>query len=69
MKTLLLFVGFALLVMAALSTPVAIGLGLYDWVVNDMEFKIALWEGFKSWVLIMGVGLVGGVPCYIISQR
>lgn len=68
MKLLILFIGFAFIVMAALATPVAIGLGLYDWVANDMEFKYALWEGFKSWVLMISTGLIVGVPCYLYAK-
>jgi len=64
MKTLILFIGFAFIIMAALATPIAIGLGFYDWVANDVEFKYALWEGFKSWAIMLGSGLVVGIPCY-----
>ena len=68
MKTLILFIGFAFIAMAALATPIAIGLGLYDWVANDMEFKYALWEGFKSWAIMLGSGLVVGIPCYVWNK-
>jgi hypothetical protein len=48
--------------MAALATPIAIGIGLYDWVVIDVEFKVALWSGFKSWLYILFGGLfIGGI--------
>ena len=56
------------LTMAALATPIAIGLGLYDWVVTDMEFKYALWEGFKSWFIMIGLGLFVGLPCYAVAK-
>ena len=68
MKVFLLIIGSMFLLMAALATPVAIGLGLYDWVANDMEFKYALWEGFKSWAIMVGLGLVVGFPCYVASK-
>ena len=68
MKTLTLVLACIFLVIAALATPIAIGLGLYDWVVNDMEFKYALWEGFKSWTIIIGSGLFVGLPCYAVSE-
>ena len=68
MKLLILLIGFLFLLMAALATPIAIGLGLYDWVGNDMEFKFALWEAFKSWALMIIVGLVVGLPCYVYAK-
>ena len=68
MKTILLFAGYALIIIAALATPIAIGLGLYERVVNDMEFKFALLEGFKLWVIMIGLGLGFGIPCCFASQ-
>ena len=68
MKTLTLLLACVFLSMAALATPVAIGFGIYDWVVNDMVFKLALWEGFKSWALMVVSGLCIGLPCYLISK-
>jgi hypothetical protein len=68
MKTLTLVLACIFLVIAALATPIAIGLGLYDWVANDMEFKYALWEGFKSWAVMIGLGLCVGLPCYVVSE-
>ena len=68
MKLALVIVGFLFLCMAALATPIAIGLGLYDWVANDMQFKYALWEGFKSWVIILCAGLIVGVPCSLAGK-
>ncbi len=67
-KTLLLVVSCFFLAMAAPATPIAVGLGLYDWVANDLEFKVALWEGFKSWVTMIVVGLGVGFPCYVASS-
>ena len=68
MKTLTLVLGCIFLIMAALATPIAIGLGLHDWVANDMQFKYALWEGFKSWVIMIAAGLFVGLPCYAASK-
>ena len=69
MKPLLLVIAIIFIGMAALSTPIAIGLGLYDWTVNDMEFKYALWEGFKSWAIMVITGLAVGVPSYFGSMK
>ena len=63
MKTVTLILACVFLMMAVLATPIAIGLGLYDWAGNDMEFKYALWEGFKSWAIMIGLGLFVGLPC------
>ena len=68
MKLVLTIVGFLFLCMAALATPIAIGLGLYDWVANDMQFKYALWEGFKSWAAMLSIGLLVGVPCSLVTK-
>ena len=69
MKTVLMIIAIVFLLMAGLATPIAIGLGIYDWAISDMEFKLALWEGFKSWVIMIALGLGVGFPCYIASQR
>ncbi len=69
MKTALLVLAGVFLTMAALATPIAIGLGLYDWVGNDMAFKYALWEGFKSWAMMVGSGLIIGLPCYLAASN
>lgn len=68
MKTIALIIGTIFIAMAALATPVAIGLGLYDWAGNDMAFKHAAWEGFKSWICMLGLGLLVGLPCYELSK-
>jgi hypothetical protein len=65
---ILLVVAIVFIGMAALATPIAIGLGLYDWVGNDMEFKYALWEGFKSWAIMFVAGLAVGMPCYVAGK-
>jgi len=68
MKGLIFWVGVLFLILAALAAPIAIGLGLYDWVGNDVEFKFALWFGFKSWISMLALGLVVGVPCFSAGQ-
>ena len=68
MKTFALILSCIFLIMAALATPIAIGLGIYDWVANDMIFKLALWEGFKSWAIMIGSGLIIGLPLYAVSH-
>jgi hypothetical protein len=68
MKLVFLVIGSIFLLMATLSTPIAIGLGLYDWVGNDMEFKYALWEGFKSWAIMLITGLAVGLPCFFAAK-
>jgi hypothetical protein len=68
MKSLLIFLGVVFLIIAAMAAPIAIGIGLYDWVGNDVEFKFALWFGFKVWVGILVVGLCVGIPCFAAGQ-
>jgi hypothetical protein len=67
MKAFIGILGFLFLCLAACATPVAIGLGLYDWVITDHEFKFALWYGFKAWLWMLGTGLIVGYPCFIIG--
>ena len=68
MKTIIQMIAVIFILMAALAAPIAIGIGIYDWVGNDMEFKFALWEGFKSWAIMLTVGLVGGLPLHFWSK-
>ena len=68
MKTIILLIGVLFLAIAGLSTPVAIGLGLYDWVISDAEFKFALWFGFKVWIFMLASGVIVGVPCFLGGQ-
>lgn len=35
---------------AAVSIPTAIGFTLYDWAVQDLALKTALWSGFILWL-------------------
>tara|TARA_R110000823_G_C15572391_1_gene461970 strand:+ start:334 stop:540 length:207 start_codon:yes stop_codon:yes gene_type:complete len=68
MKTTLAIIGFIFIAIASLATPIAIGIGLYDWVGNDMQFKYALWEGFKVWAVMLVSGLAIGLPCFFAAQ-
>ena len=68
MKKLTLIIGAFSLVLLFLSTPIAIGLGLYDWAVNDVEGKFALWEGFKSWLIMVFLGLSIEITAYYYSE-
>lgn len=68
MRTLLVFVSVILLGMAALATPIAIGVGIYDWVFVDYEFKHALWNGFSLWAKMVVIGLIVGYPMFVVAQ-
>jgi len=68
MKTVIMIIGIAFLSMAALATPIAVCLGVYDWVGNDVQFKFALWFGLKSWVAMISTGLIVGLPCAAIAS-
>tara|TARA_R110002020_G_scaffold248376_1_gene462368 strand:- start:5235 stop:5432 length:198 start_codon:yes stop_codon:yes gene_type:complete len=59
-------ISFILILCAALATPAGIVHGVYEWVGNDIEFKYALWEGVKLW-LIMLSALIVGYPMFLIS--
>ena len=64
MKTLISIIAVVFILMAALATPIAIGSGIYEWAVVNVEFKVALWEGFKMWIKMIVIGLVVGLPAY-----
>ena len=68
MKVLILIVGVVFLIVAALATPVAAGLGIYDWVIAGSEFKFALWFACKVWLAMITTGVVVGLPCYLIGM-
>ncbi len=69
LKNIKLILATIFLIIAALATPIAIGCGLYDWVGNNVEFKHALWYGFKMWVSMLFVGLVVGYPLLISAGK
>ena len=66
MKTLTLTLGVVLLLIAGLATPIGIGYGIYSWVITGLEFKFALWAGFKVWLLML-CGLIG-YPLFLIAK-
>jgi len=67
MKTVMYFAGILLLLCAALATPVAIGYGIYSWAIADIEFKFALWSGFKMWLLML-CGIIG-YPIFVVANK
>ena len=67
MKTTIYIIGMILILCGALATPVGIVHGVYEWVANDLEFKYALWEGVKLW-LIMLSALIIGYPMFLLSS-
>ena len=54
-------VGFALCIIAALATPIAIVYGLHEWVIVDVQFKYALWEACKIWLSMLAMVIPGGL--------
>ena len=69
MKTLLQLGAFLSFILAALSIPLSIVLGIWDWSVNDSQFKDALWFAVKSWLSLAAGGLTVGVLCSIASDE
>jgi hypothetical protein len=67
MKKIFYIASMILILCGVLATPAGIVHGIYEWVGNDMEFKFALWEGVKLW-LIMLSALVIGYPLFLISS-
>lgn len=68
MKNLLLWLSIGLLCLAALSTPVAIGVGIYDWAIDNQESKLSLWNAFLLWIKMLATGVVVGFPLYLIAN-
>ena len=64
MKNVSLLLSFIFIFIAGISTPFSVGLGLYEWAVNDVELKIAAWNGFKCWASMLSGGLIFGLPLY-----
>lgn len=44
---------FLLISLAALAIPAAIGYGIHNWVVVDIELKHAQWSGVNVWLFIL----------------
>jgi len=68
MKLLCLVIRAIGCIVAVLATPIAIGFGLYEWVGNDVEFKFALWYGFKIWLTLLIGGAVAGFIFYYLGS-
>jgi hypothetical protein len=68
-STILFIVSLICVILAALSTPIAIGTGIYKWALSDIEFKYALWEAFKMWLTMIGLGVFIGLPCYWAGNK
>lgn len=68
MKTVLLIIGVIFLAIAALGIPTGIGVAIYNFAFADVGIAIALWEGFKTWAIMLGCGLVIGYPLFFIGQ-
>ena len=66
MKILCMAVGILFIIIAALSVPTGFGYGLYSWVFNGLEFKLALWKGFTLW-LSMFACIAIGYPLFVYS--
>ena len=63
MKFTLLIIGFLFLLGGALATPIAFVLGVYEWTAGGMEFKFALWEAVKLWLIMVLLAIFIGIPC------
>lgn len=66
-KNFMFFIGLALLFIAGLAIPLSVVYGLYQWSVEDLEFKIALWSAAKVWCLAM-IGIVPGIALFSIGS-
>ena len=60
--------GMLCFICAALATPIAIVYGVYQWVIIDIEFKLALWAGLKTWVAMLLL-LIPGFIFYALSEH
>lgn len=69
MRSILLTISTLLLVEAILATPIAVIMGIYDWAVLDMEFKVALWGAIKLWIGLLCVGLGVGFSMYMYAKH
>jgi len=53
------------IVLGGLSSPAAIAYGAYEWASVGLEFKVALWEGLKLWVMGLLFFPLAGICCSI----
>ena len=68
MKELLFWVSIILVLGAILSIPAGIIECVYTWSVMDFEFADALWEGVKTWLIMLLSGLFVGFPMYMMTK-
>lgn len=61
----LAFVGVAMMVLAQLSGIIET---LYLWGGNDQPFGASVWEGFKTWMILMGGGLLTFLISFFIAD-
>ena len=54
-------------IIAGASTPVAIVYGVYSWAVDDVIFKVALWEAVKLWMWMLSALIPAFVIHLVIS--
>lgn len=66
MKAIFMILGVVCFILAAAATPIGIGYGVYQWAVEDIEFKIALWAGVKTWITML-LAVIPGLVFYGIS--
>ena len=64
MKAIILILACVFALIGALATPIAIGLGVYEWAASDVEFKFALWYAVKAWATMLLIGFGVGIPMY-----
>ena len=66
-KTLFMIIGALCFLSAALSIPISIIYGVNLWAGDDLEFKLALWEGVKLWLLMVMMIMPGGI-LYLVTK-
>ena len=62
MKIISLGIGVICFGLVILAAPAGITYGVYQWAVADVEFKMALWMGVKTWLIgtsLVVPGLIG----------
>ena len=62
---LLIITGLAGYTLAALSIPVAGGVGLYKWAILDEVFKLALWDAAVLWFKLAVFGALAGFGSFM----
>lgn len=65
MKAIVLVIAIAFLALAQLT---AIGEALYRWGAMEMDLGASLWEAFKTWLCMVGSGIVLGLAHVVIKD-